>query len=442
MSELIAREVLERCRAWIAGRWGLQFEAARENDLLRGLIRAASALNCSVEELARRVGEGTATMAQQEILIAQLTVGETYFWREKSALQALQTTVLPALIAQRRRENQLQLRLWSAGCCSGEEAYSLAILLHQLLPDLARWQITLAATDLNPQFLTKARAAIYSAWSFRAAPRRFRDRYFDAEGHNQWRLQAPLAEMVDFFSHNLASAPDARLHHLDVILCRNVLIYFSETQRQNTIDHFYAALRPESWLVVGPSETSQTLFARFATVNFPGAVFYQKPPASTCSALETLNPSASTCSIAEPLISTENPPASTCSDEVEKLAQRARALADAGELAEARRCCEKALESDKMRAETYCLYAAILQEQNALADAAQALRRALYLDHDCIAAHFALGQLARRNGKPRDAQRHFANARQLLERLQRDEIVPEAGGLSAAELLALLDTLG
>jgi len=123
------------------------------------------------------------------------------------------------------------------------------------------------------------------------------------------------------------------------------------------------------------------------------------------------------------------------------LVAEARALADAGDLEAARACCERALQIDKMHAGFYHLHATILQEQGELAGAAMALRRALYLDHNFIAAHFALGNLARREGKTRHAHKHFDNALRLLRAADPAETVPESGGRSAADLIAFITFL-
>ena len=102
-----------------------------------------------------------------EKFIRIATINETYFFRDRSQLNALQFTVLPALIEERRRQERLQLRLWSAGCSSGEEPYSLAIMLREMLPDFSSWGITILATDLNAGNLERARNGLYRSWSFR-----------------------------------------------------------------------------------------------------------------------------------------------------------------------------------------------------------------------------------------------------------------------------------
>src|SRR2546430_1384388 len=135
-------------------------------------------------------------------LAADLTVGETHFFRIGPQIQALQRTVLPDIIE--RRSAERRLGLWSAGCSTGEEAYTLAILLHDALPAHQTWDITLLATDINRRALDTAQQAIYGEWSFRDTPDLIRQRYFTATG-KRWRLGEPVRRMVRFAPLNLVA---------------------------------------------------------------------------------------------------------------------------------------------------------------------------------------------------------------------------------------------
>src|SRR6185369_3291595 len=124
-----------------------------------------------------RLVSGQLDKEQLETLAGHLTIGETYFFREQSSFDILENSILPDLIASRRGRGQ-RLRIWSAGCSTGEEAYSLAILLSRLIPDQREWQITILATDINSSALGKAVQGVYSDWSFRGVPQWIRQRYF------------------------------------------------------------------------------------------------------------------------------------------------------------------------------------------------------------------------------------------------------------------------
>ena len=152
--------VLERLSAHISGTMGLHFAPERWMDLQRGLAGAAKEFGyADAGECAAWLMSGALSKAQTQVLAQHLTIGETYFFREPRTFEALTSAVLPELI-RTRRESGRRLRVWSAACCTGEEPYSLAILLSQMIPDIADWHITILATVLNQRFLQKAVAGV------------------------------------------------------------------------------------------------------------------------------------------------------------------------------------------------------------------------------------------------------------------------------------------
>ncbi len=171
-------DLWSRLSAFIAEKMGLYFPPERWPDLERGLEGMAKEFDFSnTAACIHWLLPGPLTKAQFQALACHLTVGETYFFREKRTFEVLADSVLPELIRGRRSSGR-RLRLWCAACCTGEEPYSLAILLHQLIPDLADWNLTLLATDINEKFLRKAAAGVYGEWSFRQSPCAFKERYF------------------------------------------------------------------------------------------------------------------------------------------------------------------------------------------------------------------------------------------------------------------------
>ena len=169
MKDGINPDSLSRLSTIVSAQLGLHFPPHRAADLERGVRGAAHDLGFpSVEACVESLLSTPLSAPQIDALAQHLTVGETYFFREKNTFDALGKTALPSLIEARR--NEKRLRLWSAGCCTGEEPYSLAILLSRLLPDISTWHITILATDINSRFLQKAGVGVYSNWSFRATP--------------------------------------------------------------------------------------------------------------------------------------------------------------------------------------------------------------------------------------------------------------------------------
>lgn len=146
---------------------GLDFPKNRWADLERGVLSAAKELGLgdSIDNLAIWLAGRNLDPKQLDVLASHLTVGETYFFREKLSLDVFQTQIIPELLAERFGKDQ-HINIWSAGCCSGEEPYTLAMLLLETIPDLPKWNISILATDLNPRFLKKAKEGIYSSWSY------------------------------------------------------------------------------------------------------------------------------------------------------------------------------------------------------------------------------------------------------------------------------------
>jgi len=219
---------------------------------------------------------------QLDTLARALTIGETYFLRDPRSYQVLEQELLPGLIAQRRRTDR-SLRIWSAGCSTGEEPYSLAILLSRVIPDLASWKVSLVATDINPQALERGRQGIYSRWSFRNAPPWLMD-YFSTCKDGRFQVIPRIRSMVRFEQLNLADDGAALewggTDFQDVIFCRNVMLYFDQMQIERTMGRFRAALRDGGWLFVGPTEVDQRFLQGFSCQRFAGAFVLRKeaPP--------------------------------------------------------------------------------------------------------------------------------------------------------------------
>jgi chemotaxis protein methyltransferase CheR len=274
----LSDEVCQQARALIASRLGLDFPEHRRADLAEGLARACRTPPMSTPEaylawLATLPGESPAWGR----LAGYLTVGETYFFRDRAVFDALEQQILPALIAARRAEGVLRLRLWSAGCATGEEPYSLAILLDRLLPDRATWALTILATDVNPQALEVAQQGCYREWSFRETPQWIRDRWFHRVGGDRFEVQPKIRQMLAFAPLNLAADG---YPSMDLILCRNVLMYFTPEAREATVARLRHALVPGGWLAVSPAEASVDLFRPLSPVSVPGALLYRKDPVS------------------------------------------------------------------------------------------------------------------------------------------------------------------
>ncbi|WP_018990236.1 CheR family methyltransferase [Aromatoleum toluclasticum] len=493
MSEGAASAILERLSQLLARQLGLNFTPRRSADLLRGMRYAAREFGFEqVDDCIRWLLSAPLSQRQIEVLASHLTVGETYFLRDTRLFDVLEAHVLPELIESRHRSER-RLRVWSAACCTGEEAYSLAITLRKALPDQERWHVTVQGSDINPRFLQKARHAVFSEWSFRGTPPNFRMRYCVPAGEGRWQLRAEIREMVDFFPLNLAEDVYPSLlnqtNAVDLILCRNVLIYFTAEQAAQVIRNLAHCLVEGGWLVVGPNELSLVVLSELVPVHFPGVILYRKdsshsrvaaarsPRAQTPPPMEpNAVPGASAFVAAAPSLPREPmkaagteaaagpyeqarvhyeqgryaeaaallaefESAAAIGTPAAALVLLARIRANQGQLAVALVNCERAIAADKCDPVSHYLRANILQERGAPDEALSAYRRALYLDPEFVLAHFALGNLARSRGESAAANKHFDNALTLARALQPEAHLLEGEGLTAGRLAAIIAAL-
>ena len=460
---------------------GLHFLPERWGDLLRGVQNVSRELGEeSTEKCIAALLAAPLEREQIELLARHLTIGETYFFREPLVFKALQEHVLPALIASRRMSGR-RLRLWSAGCSTGEEAYSLAILLQRTLPDFRDWDISILGTDINPEALDKAEAGIYGEWSFRNASPWLREGYFRDKGNGRYEILPQIREMVRFGYRNLVKdnlpAQPGDAPAMDIVFCRNVLMYFEPDQAARVVARLHASLADDGWLVVSPSEITQTPFAVFDAAHLPGAILHRKGsaakaalPAFDSKRISTpRQPSTSK----ELKTTTTHPPVPSLPDSPTDMRYRqamelyqqgrhreasalastlltsgsrdasammlmARIHANLGELPSALYWCEQAVNADRLAPAGHYLLGTILQESERKSEAMLAYRRTLYLDPDFTLAHFSLGNLCRSQNQPRQAAKHFANALLVLDRQNPDDVIPESSGLTARRLAEII----
>jgi chemotaxis protein methyltransferase CheR len=219
--------------------------------------------------------------SEMHLLLNEITVGETCFFRNQPQLAALQRLVLPALVAAKERIPYKHLRLWSAGCSTGEEPYTLSILLMEELNRFLRgYTFEIIATDLNDRSLQRAQEGVYGDYALRnVAPDVLRKHFEPVPGSREFRVRDEVRKHIKFSRVNLLD--DSRmvfLKSLDVIFCCNVLIYFDGASKKRVIQHFYNNLLPHSYLFLGHAESLFGIHDDFRLVHFPGAMGYVKTP--------------------------------------------------------------------------------------------------------------------------------------------------------------------
>ena len=437
----------------IASRMGLHFPIERWDILSRSLASAAREFGFQdMSGFIQWLLSKTQNKEHMEILAAHLTISETYFWREPQVFTALTDLVLPELIRS-KKNGKKNIRIWSAGCSTGEEPYSIAIALHKMIPEIEDWNISILATDINPRALNKAASGIYGAWSFRNAPSWFKSRYFLHKEDRMFEIIPEIKKMVTFTCLSLLEMPAiSKANTMDIIFCRNVLMYFTFEWAAKVSQNLFHSLSEEGWLAVSSCELSSQLFPQFAPVNFPGAVLYRKgdnvssltPDDKVEKQLFSVDSSNSALkednynkieTLTQPEVALEEfvepqPRLKTRDDTLNENKISIRLLADKGHLEEALSICNEAIASDKLAPGLYFLRASILQEINKSSEAVASLRQAIYIDPDYIMGHFTLGNLFIRQGNITNAKRYFNNALELLNTISNDVILEESEGLS------------
>ena len=448
MKSAVATLQLEALSLLIAGRLGLHFPAARLRTMENALGQAARAAG-----FAQPGAFITALLRPEpeeglfDALVRELTVGETYFFRESAVFTAITEQFLPEW--SRRWAGRMALpRFWSVGCCTGEEAYSLAIALErQGFPAPERAEIL--ASDLNPHFLRLAREGVYRAWSFRGAPDWLRPAYFRPVDGERVEIRGDIRRAVRFQRLNLAGdnypSPENGTAAVDLILCRNVLMYFTPEQLGRAVRQLAACLVEGGWLVVGGAETGHVDAPGLTPVRFGDLTVFVKtlvgsrvvaasaPPRRESFVPLQVAPVAPAAVRHVPPAPRREEPAPSFDD--------ARRAASSGDRAAALAVCERLLRVDRMNAAAHFVSASILLEQGQGFEAEAALRRALYLEPDFVAAHLAFAQTARAAGRAAVADRHLRTVLRLVSAMDPKTVVPETDGMTAgrmAETLALL----
>jgi chemotaxis protein methyltransferase CheR len=458
MSPVLEPELLKAVSHSVETRLGLHYPQERWIDLERGLGRAAKELGFeTTEQCAREMVDSRLGSEQLDSLAAHLTIGETYFFRDPAAFTALETQVIPEFLLARRGVAR-HLRIWSAGCCTGEEAYSIAISLRRTLPAFKEWHVSILATDVNSRFLQKALQGVYGQWSFRGVPDSVKRAYFKRTREGRFEVVREIRQMVEFSCLNLVEdvfpALTTNTNALDIIFCRNVLMYFSRDQMRHVSEGLTRSLVDGGWLFVSPAEASQELFPALAPVRLPGTSAFRKAPATPpempafvdhewpieATGLPLSNGASATVPIESAVVtSSDNGPARP--RDRDELMATARKFANEGRLVEALAACDDAIAMEKLCAASHYLRGVILHEQNGIEEAIAAIKRALYLDHDFVVAHFALSNLMLRIGGGREAKRSIENARELLVAHEPDTVLPESDGITAGRMLAMLDSM-
>lgn len=283
----LTQEDIARCKDLVYGKSNLSFPPSREAQLRRCILQgAADSGYRSFQDYFQALNSDR---IQLERFIALITTRETYFFRMPEQFEALEKAVLPrieeregkkALKALARKEPyRMRLRVWSAGCAMGQEAYSLSMQIFNTIRYPRAWDIKVLGTDINTETLETARAGRYHNAKLGNIPAGFIERYFDVSGLEEISVAGPVREITEFQTLNLRNLPDTASFQraFDVIFCRNVMIYFDLPAQQRLVSALWDSLAPGGYLFTGEGEVLHLYEHAFRTREWGTCIFYQKP---------------------------------------------------------------------------------------------------------------------------------------------------------------------
>lgn len=485
MSVVVESADVERLRHFIAREFGLQFDDSRMGLLADVLYHRARVAPHGGESYLDHL-ESQRPPSELAALAADLTVAETYFFRNIDQFRAFSEVVLPDRL--RARGVTSRLRILSAGCASGEEAYSLAIRAREH-PSRPSCDVSIHAVDLNPAVLARAARAYYTEWAMRETPESTRRRWFHARG-SEWALDEAIRDAVTFEECNLA-ADDTTLWRrgsYDVIFCRNVLMYFTAAASRRVVDRMAEALAPGGYLFLGHAETLRGVTSDFHLRHTHDTFYYQRksgdaiedPPRAapprprgvehdattwteairkSTQRIDALNHTATSKAQAPPvapprwdlgttlaLIRDERyrealeavgalPPESANDPDV--LLLRATLLTHDGQLHQAEEISRRLLQLDELNPGAHYLLALCREGAGDRRGAVEQDQLAIYLDPEFAMAQLHLGLMARRIGDRESARRDFERALALLQREEPARLLLFGGGFGRAALISM-----
>lgn len=414
-------EIFERFQTLLIKISGLHFVEDRKNVLEQKVLeRMESRGISSFENYYNFLTLSDKMEEERKALIDLLTIGETYFFRNLPHFDVLKTFVLPQWI---HSDREKAIKMWCAGSSTGEEPYSLAILLAETLPNYKDWKIDFLATDINRDVLALAAEGLYSKRSVGEVPMDLLLRYFTVDGA-RYRLSEEIKKMVTFKRHNLITEllPFEETQDLDILFCRNVTIYFNLETLKQLMRRFAQCLKPGGYLFLGHAETLWNISDEFIPLEFPHTFIYQKKSQGK-EVFESvaLPPEISIPEIVETQVESKSTTSSFSSQEY---LDKATAYADNEAFQDSVQCLNRILEHDNLYAPAYHLLGILKVKLGAFAEAEAHFKKLLYVDPDLVVGYFHLGNLYCRLGKNDLARKEYQQGIKKLEKMDENALVP------------------
>jgi chemotaxis protein methyltransferase CheR len=450
---------------------GLAFDDSRRESLSYSVAERMRILGCpDVLSYLGLLGSGDAK--ERQALLDEVTIPETHFFRNPPQIRALRKYVLPEVL--KLATSTKRLRIWSAGCSTGEEAYTIAMLVRELLPAAAGWDVQIVGTDVSTRALAAARTGRYAERSFVMTDPVDLQRFFalDTDARS-WQVRDEIRELVEFRHHNLVTEPPPfEPGQLDLVLCRNVTIYFDRDTTKSLMRRLHTCLRDGGYLFLGHAETLWQVTDAFSLVPLGDAFVYRRQPDGgerrhvlpdrrtedeprptkadrrrgpvdrrDVRADEEVAAAPKPRLRPPPIVQPRTPPRSVprhappTGGAPDPLAA-VRAAVTAGRYAEAADLAAECGVAQPLRSEAHYLHGLALTNLGRDGEALVVLRKAVYLDPQDGFAHFLLGGALERCHEPIAAARSYRAAAATLGGRPLDAVAPELGGRSVAELAA------
>ena len=458
---------------------GVHYSNARKNQLISDLPKITQSFGfASPEDCVNSLCAHQLSKSEIDRLVKYVTIGETYFFRDQLFFEELRQTILPPYINKRAKSDK-RLRILSAGCSSGEEAYSVAMLLCELIPDIKDWNIVVVGIDINSKLIAKAREGKYTKWSFRQVPENIIVKYFDQE-NGVYTLHDSVRNLVSFVSLNvLTDSFPSILNNttaFDLILCRNMIMYFKQSTIDLVIDKITKALLAGGYFFVTGSEIALVNHDRLQKVCTDGLYYFVKKDItqSRLQRADILVPKRkrrvnSASGLGKRIQAKGNKHIPVSTDDLSKdiqfyyeNGQYEKALAvvlemktekenlfltysyeirirsSLGQIDEAISLCNEYIKVNRLNAEPYLLKALIAVEAGNRDDAVSLSDKVIYLEPDWFIGHYLRGNLLLNQLKYERAAKCFQSALKIIEYLPDDNFVSYTDGMTVLQMKELV----
>ncbi|MES2746005.1 MAG: CheR family methyltransferase [Bdellovibrionota bacterium] len=437
-------------KSYIIATTGLSYFLQKDDDLAGRIARRFQLIGSrDCAEYKIMLGVSTAPGSEFDSLVAELTIGETFFFRHSEQFDALRQVVLPKVIEANQQKRSL--RIWCAGCSSGAEPYTLSIILRQeYRAALAGWNIEIVGTDINRNFLARATLGHFDDWHLRSMAEPMKTVCFKRSADKSWLIQDEYKKGMSFIHHNLISGRYPPQHdsneNFDIIFCRNVMIYFSAETVASILPRFDRSLHPHGYLFLGYSEINTDLYKAFDPVSFPGALLFKKKAesASLFAPQPVLSPLSFLPAEPRPQLPAFKEPIGIATPAKPKTLDaliEARQIANKGDFALALKKVDEILLLNSLDASAFYIRGLCLLEMNNLPGAEEAFKKCVYIDRKFCLSHYHLALIYQKLGDEQKSLRFLNNAADLIRELPEQNLILAGDDMTVHQLSHMIKTM-